>query len=148
MYLQRGRDVDLEFSGATGDELPAGVFRGAGTSGGTVEGRARVVRELNDIGRVQEGDILVTHSTDPGWTPVFLMLKGIVLETGGMLAHGSCLAREYGMPAVQLNKAMRLIPDGATIRMNGDNGSIVILDSGLEAPEGEAGESVGAGVTE
>ena len=57
---------------------------------------------LADMGQVKEGDILVTNSTDPGWTPVFTLLSAIVLETGGMLAHGSLLAREYGFPAVQI----------------------------------------------
>jgi pyruvate,water dikinase len=142
MYLQRGRDADFEFNKVPGEAAAEGTFRGVGTSGGTVEGHARIVRELKDIGRVQDGDILITHSTDPGWTPVFMLLKGIVLETGGMLAHGSCLAREYGMPAVQLNRAMREIPDGARIRINGDSGSVEILDHPTESAQQET-----AGVT-
>jgi len=88
-----------------------------------------VVKELKHIGVVKEGDILVTNSTDPGWTPVFLVIKGIVLETGGMLAHGSCLAREYGFPAVQVASAMSRIPDGATISINGDTGEVTLLDA-------------------
>jgi pyruvate,water dikinase len=128
MYLVRGRDADLDFDGSAQEDLPDGTFRGIGTSGGVVEGTARVVKELTDIGRVKHGEILVTNSTDPGWTPVFLVINAIVLETGGLLAHGSCLAREYGMPAVQLAKGMQLIPDGARIRIDGDKGMIEILD--------------------
>ena len=67
-----------------------------------------------------------TQSTDPGWTPVFNLLKGIVLETGGMLGHGSRLAREYGFPAVQFPSATQLIPDGALITIDADAGVITI----------------------
>ncbi|HEX4109491.1 MAG TPA: PEP/pyruvate-binding domain-containing protein [Solirubrobacteraceae bacterium] len=129
LYLQRGRNADAEFDRAAGVELPEGIHQGMGTSGGLVEGIARVVPTLQEIGRVQDGEILITNSTDPGWTPVFLLLTGIILETGGLLAHGSCLAREYGMPAVQLSRAMSIIPDGARIRMNGDTGQVEILDA-------------------
>jgi pyruvate,water dikinase len=132
MYLVAGRDADLEYDRVPGEDLPDGMLRGIGTSGGVVEGTARVVKELTNIGRVQSGEILVTNSTDPGWTPVFLVIKGIVLETGGLLAHGSCLAREYGMPAVQLSRAMQAIPDGAQIRLDGDKGTIEILDTVAE----------------
>jgi pyruvate,water dikinase len=136
LYLQRGRDVDLEFDRAPGEELPDGLYVGIGTSGGTVEGTARVIKELKEIGRVLPDEILVTNSTDPGWTPVFSVINAIVLETGGLLAHGSCLAREYGMPAVQLPKATKLIPDGARIRINGDAGTIEVL----EEPEADGAE--------
>ena len=129
VYLVRGREADLDYDGSGQDDLPAGTYRGIGTSGGVVEGTARVVKELTDIGRVKHGEILVTNSTDPGWTPVFLVINAIVLETGGLLAHGSCLAREYGMPAVQLAKGMQVIPDGTRIRIDGNKGTIEILDS-------------------
>ena len=136
LYLQRGRPVELD---AVADD-GSGALRGIGTSRGTVTGTARVVKELKDIGRVKNREILVTNSTDPGWTPVFLVISGIVLETGGMLAHGSCLAREYGFPAVQIANAMRRIPDGATITVNGDTGEVVIHD---DAP-GLNGDGAGA----
>jgi len=125
-YLHHGRGVDFDQLVAEDDS--DGVLRGIGTSRGQVTGRARVVRELKNIGVVQSGEILVTNSTDPGWTPVFLVIKGIVLETGGLLAHGSCLAREYGFPAVQIGGAMTRIPDGAQISVNGDTGEVVILE--------------------
>lgn len=124
LYLQRGRPVELDVA----EDDTSGALRGVGTSRGTVTGTARIVKELTDIGRVKNREILVTNSTDPGWTPVFLVISGIVLETGGMLAHGSCLAREYGFPAVQIANAMRRIPDGATITVNGDTGEVTILD--------------------
>jgi pyruvate,water dikinase len=132
-YLRDGRPVTFE-AGAE----PGGLV-GVGTSRGVVTGTARVILRLTDMGQVTEGDILVTNSTDPGWTPVFTLLSGIVLETGGMLAHGSLLAREYGFPAVQIADATRLIPDGATITVNGDTGEVVLTDQSGSADGTEEG---------
>jgi phosphohistidine swiveling domain-containing protein len=112
-----------------------GILHGVGTSRGETIGTARVIADQKDLDRVQKGDILVTHSTDPGWTTVFLTLKGLVLETGGMLAHGSCISREYGIPAVQVNEAMSHIPDGATIRVNGDTGQVEVLETPADVVE-------------
>lgn len=123
-YLINGAAADLD----TAEDAEDGVLRGIGTAKGVVTATAKVVKKLADVGKVAEGDILVVNSTDPGWTPVFHIISGIVLETGGILAHGSCLAREYGLPAVQIPSAMRLIPDGATITINGDHGSVKIVD--------------------
>jgi rifampicin phosphotransferase len=121
MYMQAGKAVMLEEA----DTDPNNLI-GMGTSRGKVTGTARIVKSLSEVGRVREGEILITNATDPGWTPVFMIIKGIVLETGGMLAHGSCLAREYGLPATQLGDAMKRIPDGATITMDGEAGTISI----------------------
>jgi pyruvate,water dikinase len=129
-YLHRGRGQDLDDAPAAGVD---GMFQGVGTSRGRVTGTARVVKGLDEIGRVRNGEILVCNSTDPGWTPVFIVISGIVLESGGMLAHGSCLSREYGIPAVQVSRAMSLIPDGATVTVDGDTGRVTILD---EEPAG------------
>jgi pyruvate,water dikinase len=131
MYLQRGHVVDLDVSSGPAEN---GVYAGIPTSRGTVTGTARVVKFLADIGRIKSGEILVTNSTDPGWTPVFLLLSGIVVETGGTLSHASCLAREYGFPAVQLTRAMELIADGATITVNGDNGAVTVASEGASEP--------------
>ena len=121
-YLQAGKPVAMAANNGEGD------LAGTGTSHGTITGRARVLHGVEEIGRVQKGDILVTNHTDPGWTPVFLVISGIVLETGGMLAHGSLLAREYGFPAVQIAGATELIPDGALITVDGDTGRVHLED--------------------
>ena len=123
-YMRGGKPVIFESEKI---QLGDGEFQGIGTSGGSITGTARVIHSLKDIGRVNKGEILVVNSTDPGWTPVFILISGIVLETGGMLAHGSCLAREYGLPAVQVEGALDLIPDGATITIAGDTGRVKIL---------------------
>jgi len=107
-------------AGGDGD----GVLRGIGTSPGLVTGRARIIPTQDAIGRLEKGDILVCHGTDPGWTSAFSIVSAVVAQTGGMLAHFSCLSREYGMPAVSLPNAMKLIKDGAVITVNGSTGEI------------------------
>jgi phosphohistidine swiveling domain-containing protein len=105
-------------------------LRGTPTAPGRVTATARVVRKLDEIGSVNPGDILITNSTDPGWTPVFLILGGVIVETGGLLSHSSCLAREYGFPAVQLADATALIEDGATVEVDGNTGMVTLVRNG------------------
>jgi phosphohistidine swiveling domain-containing protein len=121
-FIQGGRPAPIDEPEISGD----GVLRGKTTSTGKVTGVARVVFELSQIGRVKKGEILIVHATDPGWTPVFMLIKGIVLETGGLISHGALLAREYGLPGVQIEGALRLVPDGATITLDGDKGLVII----------------------
>ena len=124
-YLRGAVPVDLDAAPESAD----GGLVGMGTSRGSATGIARVVPELKDIGRVQKGDILICHGTDPGWAPVFTVIQGLVIETGGMLAHGSCLSREYGIPAVQLRNAIQRIPDGTRITVNGDTGQVTVSEA-------------------
>ena len=107
------------------DKVEGNVFTGVAASPGRTTGRARVVLSLRELSRVEPGDILVTNSTDPGWTPVFLLIKGLVLETGGILAHGTVLSREYGLPAVtSVHNATTRIRDGEMITIDGSEGSV------------------------
>jgi pyruvate,water dikinase len=107
---------------------PAGALRGIGCSPGRVEARARVVHGLDEMGRVEQGDVLVTHFTDPGWTPLFARLAGVVTETGGVLAHAAVISREYGIPAVlAVAGATERIPDGARVVVDGTGGTVEIV---------------------
>jgi phosphohistidine swiveling domain-containing protein len=73
-------------------------------------------------------DILVTSFTDPSWTPLFVSIKGLVTEVGGLMTHGAVIAREYGLPAVVgVENATRLIEDGQRIRVHGTEGYVEIL---------------------
>ena len=118
----RGVAFDQPTEGS-GDDA---VLHGVPTSRGQVTATARIVTDLAHIDRVNAGEILIANSTDPGWTPVFAVISGVIVETGGMLSHSSCLAREYGFPAVQLEGALNSIPDGATIELDGDSGRVRI----------------------
>jgi len=103
---------------------------GLAASAGQVTGRARVIYNVTELGRVGKGDILVTRQTDPSWTPAFARLSGLVLETGGVLAHGASLCREFNVPCVTVvERATRLIRDGDTISVNGGLGTVEIIES-------------------
>lgn len=107
--------------------LPAGAVAGLGVSSGLIEGRARVILNMGEA-ELEEGDILVTAFTDPSWTPLFVLVKGLVTEVGGMMTHGAVIAREYGLPAVVgVENATRLIKDRQRIRVNGAEGYVELL---------------------
>lgn len=107
--------------------LPAGAIAGLAVSSGIIEGRARVILNMEEAD-LDEGDILVTSFTDPSWTPLFVSIKGLVTEVGGLMTHGAVIAREYGLPAVVgVEQATMLIKDGQRIRVNGTEGYVEIL---------------------
>jgi pyruvate,water dikinase len=108
-------------------DVPAGALVGLPVSAGVVEGRARVLLDMAQAD-LEPGDILVTASTDPSWTPLFVTIAGLVTEVGGLMTHGAVIAREYGLPAVVgVVDATRLIPDGQRIRVHGTEGYVEIL---------------------
>lgn len=100
-------------------------LRGLAASPGRVTGKARIILNPREAGSLRPGEILVTRATDPGWTPVFSVAGGIVLEVGGLLSHGAIVAREYGLPAVvNVPAATRRLQDGQTITVDGSEGKI------------------------
>jgi rifampicin phosphotransferase len=110
------------------EDLPAGAIIGLPVSSGIIEGRARVILKMEDA-NLEEGDILVTTFTDPSWTPLFVSVKGLVTEVGGLMTHGAVIAREYGLPAVVgVENATRLIKDGQRIRVNGTEGYVKVVE--------------------
>jgi pyruvate,water dikinase len=109
-------------------DAPPGALVGLAVSAGTVEGRARVILDIAHAD-VEPGDILVTAFTDPSWTPLFVAVRGLVTEIGGLMTHGAVIAREYGLPAVvSVEQATTRIRDGQRIRVDGTNGLVEILD--------------------
>jgi phosphoenolpyruvate synthase/pyruvate phosphate dikinase len=109
------------------DDLPVGALVGLPVSAGTVEGRARVILDMAEAD-LEAGDILITAYTDPSWTPLFVGIKGLVTEVGGLMTHGAVIAREYGLPAVVgVEHATRLIRDGQRVRVHGTDGYVEIL---------------------
>lgn len=111
-----------------GEENPNEI-KGFAASSGVVEGTARVVRSVQEISRLQEGDILVCQVTNPTWAPVFQKIAAAVSDIGGSMSHAAIVAREYGLPAVVgTGKATTRIPDGARIRVDGARGLVTILE--------------------
>ncbi|MDO7789084.1 phosphoenolpyruvate synthase [Desulforamulus aquiferis] len=109
------------------ENLPAEAIAGLPVSSGVIEGRARVILNMEDAD-LEAGDILITTFTDPSWTPLFVLIKGLVTEVGGLMTHGAVIAREYGLPAVVgVENATKLIKDGQRIRVHGTEGYIEIL---------------------
>jgi pyruvate,water dikinase len=105
------------------------VITGSPVSPGVVEGVVRVVFSPHET-RLAPGEILVCPGTDPAWTPLFMAAGGLVTEVGGMMTHGSVVAREYGIPAVVgVHQATTRLKTGQRIRVDGTVGKIVILES-------------------
>ncbi len=94
---------------------------------GATRGTARVVLDPNTVADLGRDYILVCPSTDPGWTPLFVNARGLIVERGGVLSHGAIVARDFGIPAVALEGATRLIPDGAQLELDANRGSILIM---------------------
>jgi phosphoenolpyruvate synthase/pyruvate phosphate dikinase len=113
-------------SGSYKRERP-GALIGIPVSTGVIEGRARVITRMEDAA-LEDGDILVTTFTDPSWTPLFVAIKGLVTEVGGLMTHGAVIAREYGLPAVVgVEGATKRIVDGQRIRVDGTDGYVDLL---------------------
>jgi rifampicin phosphotransferase len=110
-------------TGAEGAE----AVRGSAVSPGVAEGAVRVVLDPRGA-ELAPGEILVCPGTDPAWTPLFLAAAGLVMEVGGMMTHGSVVAREYGIPAVVgVSRATTRFSTGMRVRVDGNSGSVTIL---------------------
>ena len=118
--------LDIWLSGpadADGKEI-----RGFAASSGVAEGTARVIKSVQEISRLQEGDILVCQVTNPTWAPVFQKIAAAVSDIGGSMSHAAIVAREYGLPAVVgTGQATARIQDGQRIRVDGARGVVTLL---------------------
>jgi len=117
-------------------------LHGIGASPGLVRGRARLVAGLNELtsllGQVSRETILVAPSTDPGWTPLFMKIGGLITERGGQLSHAAVVAREYGLPAVVgVAGARARIENGQLLEVDGQNGVVCLLDEGARGSSEE-----------
>ncbi len=115
------------FFGAGKPDFQGGEIKGQSASQGKVRGRARVISDLADSERLQEGDILVCQMTAPPWTPLFAIAGAVVTDSGGVLSHSAICAREYAIPCVVATQiATHVIPDGAMIEVDGTAGIVRI----------------------
>ncbi|MDD1776044.1 MAG: hypothetical protein LUP94_01660, partial [Candidatus Methanomethylicus sp.] len=116
-----------EFDDTLVHEPDAVKVIGTSASPGISTGIIRVVESINELSLVETNDILVTSNTDPGWTPVFSKLGGLIIETGGILSHGAVVSREYGIPAVTAVKnAKQIFRTGQKVTIDGNDGTIFI----------------------
>ena len=105
------------------------VLHGAPASPGIAEGPARVVRSVDQISEVRDGEILVCGTTSPAWAPIFTKLRATVTDVGGVMSHAAIVSREYGMPAVVgTGRATSRIRTGQMIRVDGAKGTVTVLD--------------------
>ena len=106
-----------------------GALSGMAASPGQVEGVARVVLDASELGQVGPGEILVSRITAPSWGPVFSQIGAVVTDIGGMMSHAAIVCREYGLPAVTgTGSATTAIETGQRVRVDGDTGTVTILD--------------------
>jgi pyruvate,water dikinase len=112
-----------------GSESDTGdVITGSPVSPGVAEGIVHVIFDPRGA-QLAPGEILVCPGTDPAWTPLFMVAGGLITEVGGMMTHGSVVAREYGIPAVVgVHQATTRLKDGQRIRIDGTTGKIMILE--------------------
>jgi pyruvate,water dikinase len=119
-------NLDVWLSGPA--DADSNEIRGFAASNGVVEGTARVIKSVQEINRLEEGDILVCQVTNPTWAPVFQKISAAVSDIGGSMSHAAIVAREYGLPAVVgTGRATARIQDGQRIRVDGARGVVTLL---------------------
>jgi rifampicin phosphotransferase len=101
-----------------------GVWSGLGVASGVGTGPARILMSPADAGDLGAGYVLVCPTTDPAWTPLFINAAGVIVERGGMLSHGAIVARDFGIPAVVMRDATKLLADGSAIKVDGNKGRV------------------------
>lgn len=114
------------------DPLPdtAEGYIGIPASQGVITGQVRILETIDDIPQVRAGEILVVPRTDPGWTPVFSKIGGLVTESGGVLSHGAVVSREFGIPAVtNIRNACQVFKTGQRVTLDGNQGLVILQDS-------------------
>jgi rifampicin phosphotransferase len=100
---------------------------GIGASPGVATGRARIIYDVRELPTVRDGEVLITRQTDPAWSTVFARISGLVLETGGVLAHGASLCREFNLPCVTaLEHATEVFHDGELLTVDGTRGRVTV----------------------
>ena len=107
--------------------LTANVLRGVGASPGVASGRVRVIETPDDVAAFVSGDVLVTPTPNPAWTPIYAFASALVTSTGSMLSHGLVSAREYHLPAViGIADVTRRLENGQHVTVDGDRGTVSI----------------------
>jgi pyruvate,water dikinase len=120
-----------EWQRAMGSPEDLEVIRGLPGSPGVIEGKARIVRRVEELGHLSPGEIMVSPVTSPMWCPAFGVAKGVITDIGGLMSHTAIVCREYGIPAVLgTGVATDAIRTGDLVRVDGNNGTVRILKRG------------------
>jgi len=106
----------------------ASELSGAAMAPGVATGVARIVADPQSAGQLGTDYVLVCASTDPGWTPLFLNARGLIVERGGVLSHGAIVARDFGIPAVACPHATQQLHDGDLVRVDGNQGRVFVVE--------------------
>jgi pyruvate,water dikinase len=106
----------------------ASKLKGLGVSKGYYEGQIKVVKNIRDLHKIEEGDILVMPFSDVSWTPLLTKARAVISESGGMLSHCAIVAREYNIPAVVSVQGALELEDGTLVAVDGSSGEIAVLD--------------------
>jgi pyruvate,water dikinase len=124
LLLSDGRAI---YEGAAVGAAAGDAIVGSPVSPGVAEGPVHVVLDPHQA-QLAPGEILVCPGTDPAWTPLFLVAGGLITEVGGLMTHGSVVAREYGIPAVVgVARATERLKTGQRVRVDGGTGQITLL---------------------
>jgi pyruvate,water dikinase len=108
---------------------PGTVLTGASGCAGVARGRARIVLDPAEPGAFEPGDVLVAPLTDPAWTPLFLPAAAVVVNVGALMSHAVIVSRELGIPCVvAVDQATERIPEGATIEVDGEQGTVLVVE--------------------
>jgi pyruvate,water dikinase len=103
-------------------------LKGFASSAGIVEGPARVLKLLEDVVKLQPGEVMVAPCTNPSWAPVFTKIKAAVTDIGGLTSHAAIVSREYGLPAVTgTGIATSVIKTGDILKVDGTSGTVTIV---------------------
>jgi pyruvate,water dikinase len=125
--------IDSRLLDRPGNVAPLAFVReltGQPMASGIATGEAAIVYDPHKLPALPADYVLVCPSTDPGWTPLFLNARGLVVERGGVLSHGAIVARDFGIPAVACPGAMQLLRAGDTLRIDGHTGRVQVLKRG------------------
>jgi pyruvate, water dikinase len=121
-------DVLQSWLGGEEEGASKDVIQGSPGSSGIAEGKARVLKNVDQLADLQEGEILIATTTSPSWAPAFVKIAGAVTDVGGPMCHAAIVCREYGLPTVVgTGKGTQLIKTGDLVRIDGDTGKVMIL---------------------
>ncbi|MEY4177374.1 MAG: Phosphoenolpyruvate synthase [Planctomycetota bacterium] len=123
-----GNSNDTNNAGNASHTAGQRQFAARPLSAGIVEGVARCIVDPREVEDLADDTILVCPSTDPGWTPLFARIRGLVVERGGQLSHGAIVARDFGIPAVACDDALRRIPEACRLRLDAVTGRVTLLE--------------------